>query len=182
MSPALDFALTENSARTTTETTRTPDASSGTNGSNPVPSSGESNKLFQSHTREFRLPAGAAIMRRGREAAITVEYWIHVFTTIDGFCQQLITAYPIEAPRSRHRRSRGRRSHLSERSSLAARRGHRGFHVGDALAGVAGIGLTIAVPQDGAQHALPFSSGGDVPSPPTPSIPRRQNDRSVQQV
>jgi len=36
MSPPLDFALTENSARTTTETTRTPGASSGTNGSNPI--------------------------------------------------------------------------------------------------------------------------------------------------
>jgi hypothetical protein len=42
MSLLLDYPLTEKSARTRTDTTTTPGAFRGTDGSNPVPSSGES--------------------------------------------------------------------------------------------------------------------------------------------
>jgi hypothetical protein len=42
MSPPLDSPLTEKSARTRTDTRTTPGAFRGTDGSNPVPSSGES--------------------------------------------------------------------------------------------------------------------------------------------
>src|SRR5215813_4081492 len=70
MSPALDFALTENSARTTTETTRTPDASSGTNGSNPVPSSGESAnfRFLVASARGRKRPSLAPSARTGPAA------------------------------------------------------------------------------------------------------------------
>jgi hypothetical protein len=54
MSPPLDSPPTEKSARTRTETTATPGAFRGTDGSNPVPSSGEStNHRFR---RDFRAP------------------------------------------------------------------------------------------------------------------------------
>jgi len=42
MSPLLDSPLTESRHETRTDTTRTPGALSGTDGSNPAPSSGES--------------------------------------------------------------------------------------------------------------------------------------------
>ena len=49
MSPLLDSPLTESRHKTRTDTTRTPGALSGTNGSNPAPSSAEScaNRCFQ---------------------------------------------------------------------------------------------------------------------------------------
>ena len=45
MSPLLDSPLTESRHETRTDTTRTPGALSGTDGSNPAPSSGGSAKL-----------------------------------------------------------------------------------------------------------------------------------------
>jgi len=45
MSPLLDSPLTESRHKTRTDTTRTPGALSGTDGSNPAPSSRESRKL-----------------------------------------------------------------------------------------------------------------------------------------
>jgi hypothetical protein len=44
MSPPLDSPLTEKSARTRTDTRTTTGAFRGTDGSNPLPSSGESNR------------------------------------------------------------------------------------------------------------------------------------------
>jgi len=45
MSPLLDSPLTESRHKTRTDTTRTPGALSGTDGSNPAPSTGESYEL-----------------------------------------------------------------------------------------------------------------------------------------
>ena len=53
MSPLLDYPRTEKSARTRTDTTTTSGAFRGTDGSNPVPSSGESaNFRFRSRCRD----------------------------------------------------------------------------------------------------------------------------------
>jgi len=57
MSLLLDYLLTEKSARTRTDTTTTPGAFRGTDGSNPVPSSGESaaNLTFGGESRPMTV-------------------------------------------------------------------------------------------------------------------------------
>jgi hypothetical protein len=58
MSPLLDYSLTEKSARTRTDTTTTPSAFPGTDGSNPVPPSGESaNSRSQRELGSSSLPS-----------------------------------------------------------------------------------------------------------------------------